>query len=254
MQMMNIYFSQIRSLSKQPVRQGFNRRQPLSNASGNQSTLRFGSTSLSCEENELFSAAKVGRIDIVTQLLKKGVDVNIRDPRGNTPLHWAAAKGNQMTMGVLLSARMALPNPINHDGYSPLAVAVLNGQAQCVDKMLIPRFAVDVNRPVRALNNDTPLLIAIGNGDKEIVEQLLRNPHININIQNNTGETALMRVAETGQLSIAKILLSRRDLDVNLANKDGETARQIAFQHGHDDINKLIWERQDRPFGESESI
>lgn len=42
----------------------------------------------------LFEAAKAGDLELITQLLEKGVDINVKDGRGKTVLHYAAGNGN----------------------------------------------------------------------------------------------------------------------------------------------------------------
>jgi ankyrin repeat protein len=73
----------------------------------------------------------------------------------------------------------------------------------------------------------------IDDGFKSILLNLIRNPKVNINYQNEDGKTILMllaRYAKTSQFeTIIEELLKRDDIDVNLQqNKDGWTALMIA--------------------------
>lgn len=50
----------------------------------------------------LFLAAKNGDQDMITSLLKTGVDVNMTDEKGITPLSWAAKNGHSAVVRILL--------------------------------------------------------------------------------------------------------------------------------------------------------
>lgn len=45
-------------------------------------------------EVALVNAAKSGYVDDLQQLVKSAVDINVTDPLGNTPLHYAAGAGH----------------------------------------------------------------------------------------------------------------------------------------------------------------
>ncbi|HEV8051592.1 MAG TPA: ankyrin repeat domain-containing protein [Parachlamydiaceae bacterium] len=70
----------------------------------------------------LLMAAKHGDADVITQLLKHGVDVNIRNSKGNSPLHFAAYHGNEEVIKVLLDNHADV-NCINDLGETPVFLA-----------------------------------------------------------------------------------------------------------------------------------
>jgi ankyrin repeat protein len=54
---------------------------------------------------------------------------------------------------------------------------------------------------------------------------LLRNPHINVNLQDvESGYTALHRALFAGNIKAARDLLARSDLDLNIKDAEGLTA------------------------------
>jgi ankyrin repeat protein len=77
--------------------------------------------------DELIYAILEGNRARVNQYLQEQSDlINIADPEGNTPLHWAAALGNAELVRLLLRGG-ANPAAQNHGGYTALGLALQNG-------------------------------------------------------------------------------------------------------------------------------
>ena len=75
----------------------------------------------SCEEGRLFSAAASGDLDEVKRLvLDCGLNPNIRDDIGETPLHYAALGGHPDVVKLLLE-HGADPNVQGVEGNAPSA-------------------------------------------------------------------------------------------------------------------------------------
>ena len=75
-------------------------------------------------------------IDILNLLLDTpGIDINLRGPRNNTALSWAAAYSRSRIIKKLLDAG-AYINHINDDGNSPLMMAAAQGNALTVMMLL----------------------------------------------------------------------------------------------------------------------
>ncbi len=68
----------------------------------------------------LFEAAKEGEKNLTLALVKKGIDVNIRDKEGKTPLHWCT---NRHIAAAILLENGALPNIYDTLGNTPLHYA-----------------------------------------------------------------------------------------------------------------------------------
>ncbi len=75
-------------------------------------------------------------LDILTLLLQAGADVNARDIRGATALHYAAVAGN-LPMTQLLLRAGAKPHLLTDDGSSALLLALESG-AEDVARVLLP--------------------------------------------------------------------------------------------------------------------
>lgn len=115
-------------------------------------------------------AAQYNQSNAVVFLLQSGADLSLRDNNGDTALHWAAYKGYVELIG-LLAHRM--PQEINSPdifGQSPLHLAALRGNDDCVE------FLVESCRADTALRDNnglTPLELTLKK-DKPKTEWLLR--------------------------------------------------------------------------------
>lgn len=73
----------------------------------------------------------------INLLVSSGLDVNVRDSKHNTPMHEAASGdwGNLSAISTLLQ-HGANPDPIGHDGMTPLMLAASRGEVECVRALL----------------------------------------------------------------------------------------------------------------------
>lgn len=86
----------------------------------------------------LFSAILKMRIPLLTSLLKSGIDVNVRNTDGMTPLMAAASTGHIEIIRLLL-AKGANTSITNNQGETAAALAVRSGHAQAVDLLMSVR-------------------------------------------------------------------------------------------------------------------
>ena len=81
------------------------------------------------------------------------------------------------------------------------------------------------------------LFEAVGAGDAEATQQLLQNyPEIDINMQNEAGETLLIVASKQGTSSIVRLLFIVQNLDVNKKDRMGRTALHWAAFEGQSEI------------------
>ena len=89
-----------------------------------------------CEEGRLFSAVASGDLDEVKRLvIDCGLDPNVKDYAGSTPLHYAARGGRPNVVKLLLE-HGADPNVQNVDGNTPLHYAISEGHPDIVKLLL----------------------------------------------------------------------------------------------------------------------
>jgi ankyrin repeat protein len=85
-------------------------------------------------------------------------------------------------------------------------------------------------------NESDRFLEASRAGNLDVVKELLKRSDIDVNIQDNDGNTALIWVSFYGQFEITKELLKRSDIDVNIQDNDGNTALIWALYNGYLEI------------------
>jgi serine/threonine-protein phosphatase 6 regulatory ankyrin repeat subunit B len=97
-----------------------------------------------------------------------------------------------------------------------------------------------LNINLQTNKKETALIIASIYDYKDIVNLLLQKDDININLQNNTGWTALMYASSNGKIDIVKLLLQKDDININLKNDHRVTALIFASFFGNIDTVKLL--------------
>jgi uncharacterized protein len=184
-------------------------------------------------------------VEIMQMLLANGSDVNARGDWERTPLMHAntASKVN------LLLAHRADVNAKDKDGETALIRAAVAGDVEVIDALL--KGGAEVN--ARDAKGATALLRSLSDrgsihdddakrrakGRLEAARRLLLVQTVDVNAQNNDGESALMRAISIGDIEIVKALLARA-ADVNATDVLDRTAFVLAYEKGSAEIEKLL--------------
>ncbi|VDH97663.1 Hypothetical predicted protein [Mytilus galloprovincialis] len=83
----------------------------------------------------LVQAASHGNLDIVTEYLELGGDVNYRDQNGHTPLHCAVINETKDIVSELLRSGSD-PTVVDKNGRTPLHCAVINETKDIISDLL----------------------------------------------------------------------------------------------------------------------
>lgn len=121
------------------------------------------------EETALHWAARRGNLVLVQVLLRHGAAVDVQNDKGFTPLHWAAAGGHLYVVDELLS-RGANPNAVNVYEATPLHWAAISGSDAVVARLIEAGAKVDVQSEM----GYTPLHWAAHGNNGRLVELLLQ--------------------------------------------------------------------------------
>jgi len=193
----------------------------------------------------LLWAAIRGHEEVVKMLLERG-DVNpeLADHEWNqTPLMWVAMQGHEGVVKVFLEREGVNPgqaSPVY--GQKALYFAAVYGHEEIV-KMILEREDVDPNQ-VPTGKRCTPLSIAAWRGCEGVVKILLEREDVNPNIADtDDGRTPLSHAAWWGYEGIVKMLLDRNDIRIDIQDHKNQTAHSLALSKGHDKIARMISER-----------
>ena len=140
----------------------------------------------------------------VLAMLKGGVDGNVANAKGNTPLIIAASLGDVESVHHLITYRVDL-NAANKDGNTALIYAARYNHPEVIQELLIP--------------------------------QTLQVP-LDVNMQNNLGQTALWWGASQGFTQVIQRLLAA-GADPTIAAKDGTIPYTIAQKNNRGQV--LEW-------------
>ena len=86
----------------------------------------------------LHYASMYGHSECVRLLLRHGAEAAALSSAGWTPAHGAAMHGHAGCLRLLLAADADAATALNHDGHSPLDLAVEQGHAECADLLRTP--------------------------------------------------------------------------------------------------------------------
>ena len=185
-------------------------------------------------------AAEKGDEEVVKVLLRKSAHINAEDENGSTAFSLAASNGHVNVVRTLLSNRENV-NMRSHSNLATLYRALLWDHTDVAETIL--NNSVDVHVNAQETDGDTALHLAASHGHIEIVELLLRKGS-HINVRNNTGETALDRAAASNHFNIVRILLSDRlNVDLSVKPSHGVTALHWAASHGQVEMVELLLRR-----------
>lgn len=171
--------------------------------------------------------------EIVSLLVKNGLDVNHMDSSGSFALKIASADGNTELAELLLKFR-AKVNLQDKEGVSSLMEASSRG-SMCMVRLLA-RYRASID--LQDKKGWPALMFAVTYGHVEIILYLLERG-AQINLQDINGTSLLMLSCFSGDLWVTKILLAH-DAIVNLQNKERITALMMSSYNGHTLIAELL--------------
>ncbi len=145
--------------------------------------------------------AKSGSIVELEQQLSSGVDPDIQDARGWSPLMWAAAEGHSTTVNLLLD-HGADPNTINYLGRSAVMYASNYGYYEIV-QVLVEKGTI--LNPSGEFSDHPALSAAARHGHLKIVKLLVEYGADPLH-RNEEGKSALDFAMEAGHGEVAKYL------------------------------------------------
>ena len=190
----------------------------------------------SARENALMHAAYQEHLSIVEMLIDAGAELDAVNDQGMTALMMSLGKYGNAEIAIKLIKAGSDVNRTDMKGWTPLAMAVRNGHKAAVKELL--KYKAVINNK----NSDgwTPLMLtaAQGAGYTDIAEILLAGAP-NKNEVNKNKNTALMIAVENKHFKLAKLLVNK-GANINISNEFGNTALSIASGNSDLSYTKLL--------------
>ncbi len=142
---------------------------------------------------------------------------------GQSLLHLAAHGGDLDILQTLLD-HVPQVDPIDHDGWTPLAFAARNGQIAAVEFLLQRGASIEH----RNLEGTSVLHLAGASRDPRLLQTLVQQS-IKIDVADSKGNTALHHAAGWGYPENIRLLLAA-GADSNVLNHSGDTPLDLAEQ------------------------
>ena len=172
----------------------------------------------------LHHAAGYGPIGNLQLLINKGADVNAKNRRSSTPLHWAIHDEAKVR---LLLSKGANVNAKQAQGRTPLYLAAMLGNGVPNMRLL---FTSGADPNLASANGQTPLMMAASRGNVEGMRLLIERG-AEVKAKDGAGETALMFASTSGYVDAVRLLIER-GADVKVKSKRNETALGFAATQG----------------------
>lgn len=182
----------------------------------------------------LHAAARKGYLKVVKLLVSGGANINAVDNSDFRPIHCATQMENIEVLSVLLENR-ALLNSKDFFGFTPLHWGAYKGNTRIV-KMLTENYP-KLNE--RDNLGRTPLMIASALDFGMVVEVLLSSSGIDIDAQDNKGDTALHKAVKRGSYDVVRKLV-QKGADKSITNTYLQTPLDVASQKKDEEIADFL--------------
>jgi ankyrin repeat protein len=172
-------------------------------------------------------------------LLKAGNSLNIQNRANKSPLVLATETGKEKLVQFLLNRGAQIDYSVkaasNNRGYTELMAAAYNNHPNLVQLFLKAGAQVSTQNA----QGLTPLMFGIKSGNAQIVQDILNQPGINVNMQDDTGMTALHYATLENKEPLVRLLLSK-GANKTIANSFGKTPLAIAQENRLYNLIKLL--------------
>lgn len=187
--------------------------------------------SLDPRAGAFFRAIIQDNVSALQNLLRAGVDPNLRNEHGVPGLVLALHEELFKAAWVLMNSPRLNPNELNTAGESPLMLAALKGNIPIAERLIA--LGADVNKPGWA-----PLHYAATGGHLKMIQLLLEHG-ANINADSPNDTTPLMMAAQYGTPATVTALI-RAGANVHARNQQGLTALNFAQRGERPDAMRIL--------------
>ena len=211
-------------------------------------------------ETVLHIACTKRNSDAVKMIVETGIDPNIEDEAGNTPLHLACRCAYKDLIAIILDSVHCGVNTVldilicfndqlevvslvtksmhlkqDDNGNTPLhSICITNNT-----ELATVAANAECNPNVLNKQQDTPLHIACRNSSIKMVEILLSIKDCDVNVKNKHGDSPLHLACRNKNMLIVEMLTAKQP-DIYAKNNDGNTPISEAF-HPHCHNLEMVW-------------
>ncbi len=188
---------------------------------------------------DFFQAATRGEATQVTEILNKGIDINVADEQGRTAA-MIATYGNYPHVVKVLIEQGADINKRDHMENNPFLYAGAEGYIE------ILRLTIEAGADPTIFNRfgGTALIPAAEHGYVENVQEILEHTNVDVNHMNKPGWTALLEAIVYGdggpKYQETIHILIEHGANVHLADAKGISPLQHAQSRGFQEISNIL--------------
>ena len=177
--------------------------------------------------------------EIIRLLVRSGLEINVRDNEGASPLLWACLTTADSVIIKTLLELGADPQAATPGGYTPILAAAMNPEIAVIQTVIEAGGRLtDINS-----SGDTALILAAESNSNPKMIALLLEAGLDAAAEDVQGQTALHRAAaQNPQLEITRMLLAA-GADPNQAAKpraDGLTPTLAAVKNSNPQVIRLL--------------
>jgi len=159
---------------------------------------------------------------LLRDLISHGADIHARDVDGQGTLHAAAAATDVAMINILLTCKLPI-DPVDNNGYTPFAWAVITGQEDTALYLLARGASI----PTRTFRHGRSLLhTAASLAMARLVHVLLHQSEWDISAQDDMGFTPLALACRKGTFEMINKFVDA-GADVSIRNKAGDSPLDI---------------------------
>jgi len=188
---------------------------------------------VTCNAKGFHRAAATGNRRAVTLFLEAGVNTELANERGWTPIILAVFNGHEEIINLLIKHKANVHARDLHEN-TPLHWCADAGQMECA-KLLVENSAEIDARNKSGL---TPLFKAVSGRHLGVV-LLLLDSGADFDAVMGDGSTALHKAAAMGYTEIVRTLLFQ-GADTSIKNEDGDTAYSLAEKKNQQAVMKIL--------------
>ncbi|KAF3217965.1 hypothetical protein TWF191_008382 [Orbilia oligospora] len=179
---------------------------------------------------------------VANLLIRAGAQTDLKDRIGGTPLHYAICSGQNNLVAQMLKKGSKVG--LEHDTRKELFFSAAKSDDNDIIELLLEEGEIDPNE--RDSNGNTALWLAVGNGNKKLVQLLLhRGARPSVEVQNSDSSVPLGLATERGYKEIAELLLDT-GANVDIRHR-GSTPLKIAADKNLTKMIQLLLDKGANP-------